>query len=84
MPCSTASCWCCAHGEVASFNDLQQRLNRKAVSKKQMEQFPAHVRLYDALMIGGEDLRQLPWTERRARLEAWHARVRPRARTSPR
>ena len=65
------------NGEVASFNDLQQRLNRKAVSKKQMEQFPAHVRLYDALMIDGEDLRQLPWTERRTRLEAWHARVRP-------
>ena len=64
-------------GEVAPFNDLQQRLNRKGVSRKQMEQFPAHVRLYDALLIEGEDLRQLPWHERRARLEAWHARVRP-------
>jgi DNA ligase 1 len=65
------------HGEVAPFNDLQQRLNRKGVSRKQMEQFPAHVRLYDALLIDGEDLRHLPWDERRARLEAWHARVRP-------
>jgi len=64
-------------GRVASFNDLQQRLNRKGVSKRQMEQFPAHVRLYDALLIDGEDLRRLPFTERRARLEAWHARVRP-------
>ena len=64
-------------GEVAPFNDLQQRLNRKGVSRKQMEQFPAHVRLYDALLIEGEDLRQLPWHARRARLEAWHARVRP-------
>jgi DNA ligase 1 len=64
-------------GEVATFNDLQQRLNRKGVSRKQMEQFPAHVRLYDALLIEGEDLRQLPWHARRARLEAWHARVRP-------
>jgi len=64
-------------GRVAPFNDLQQRLNRKSISKQQMEQFPAHVRLYDALQIEGEDLRQLPLTERRARLEAWHARVRP-------
>src|SRR5262249_28429210 len=64
-------------GHVAPFNDLQQRLNRKGVTKRQMEQFPAHVRLYDALMVDGEDLRQLPLTERRARLEAWHARVRP-------
>jgi DNA ligase 1 len=63
--------------QVASFNDLQQRLNRKAVSKRQLEQFPAHVRLYDALLIDGEDLRQLPFTERRARLEAWHARIHP-------
>jgi DNA ligase 1 len=65
-------------GKVAPFNDLQQRLNRKGVSKKQMEQFPGHVRLYDALLIEGEDLRQLTFMERRARLEAWFARVRPR------
>jgi ATP-dependent DNA ligase len=62
---------------VAPFNDLQQRLNRKTVSKKQLEQFPAHIRLYDALAISGEDLRALPFIERRARLEAWHAKVRP-------
>jgi len=64
-------------GEVAPFNDLQQRLNRKAVTRRQMEQFPAHVRLYDALAIAGEDLRPLPFVERRARLEAWHAAARP-------
>ena len=62
---------------VAHFGDLQQRLNRKGVSKRQLEQFPAHVRLYDALLINGEDLRQLPLSERRARLEAWHAEARP-------
>ena len=28
-------------------------------------------------MIEGEDLRQLPFVERRARLEAWHGKVRP-------
>jgi len=64
-------------GEVAAFNDLQQRLNRKRVDKRQIEAFPAHVRFYDALNIEGEDLRQLPLSERRARLEAWHSRLAP-------
>jgi DNA ligase-1 len=65
------------NGEVAPFNDLQQRLNRKGVTKKQLAQFPAHVRLYDALIIEGEDLRALPFMERRARLEAWFAWAHP-------
>jgi DNA ligase-1 len=64
-------------GRVASFNDLQQRLNRKGVSRAQIEQFPAHVRLYDALILEGRDLRELPLRERRATLESWHARTRP-------
>ena len=42
-------------GEVAAFNDLQQRLNRKRVDKRQIEAFPAHVRFYDALNIEGEE-----------------------------
>ena len=57
-------------GEAASFNALQQRLGRKAVSAKTMADHPAFVRLYDALAIAGEDLRALPWSARRARLEA--------------
>ncbi len=65
-------------GEVASFNDLQQRLNRKAVTAKMLQEFPAWVRLYDILFDGDEDLRGLPFLERRARLERWYAEVRPR------
>jgi DNA ligase-1 len=34
-------------------------------------EFPAFVRLYDLLFDGEEDLRALPWSERRARLEAF-------------
>ena len=64
-------------GEVAPFNDLQQRLNRKSVTRIMLERYPAHVRLYDALIIDGEDLRSLPFVERRKRLERWHAEVRP-------
>jgi DNA ligase-1 len=56
-------------GAAASFNALQQRLGRKAVSAKMMDEFPAFVRLYDMLIEGDEDLRALPWTDRRARLE---------------
>ena len=57
-------------GGAASFNALQQRLNRKSVTAKAMAEFPAFVRLYDILYDGDDDLRALPWTERRARLEA--------------
>lgn len=64
-------------GEVAPFNDLQQRLNRKQPTAKQLETHPAHLRLYDLLSEAGEDLRPLPLAERRRRLEAWYERVRP-------
>ncbi|MDB5644346.1 cisplatin damage response ATP-dependent DNA ligase [Methylobacterium sp.] len=65
---------------VQSFNVLQQRLNRKAVTPKLLEEFPAHVRAYDLMQADGEDLRPLPFMERRARLESFvaaldHARI---------
>jgi DNA ligase-1 len=59
-------------GEVAPFNDLQQRLNRKTVTGTMLKSHPAHIRLYDILFEGEEDLRALPFVQRRARLEAWH------------
>ena len=62
-------------GEAASFNALQQRLGRKAVSARMMEEYPAFVRLYDLLIEGEEDLRALPWNDRRTRLEAYMARL---------
>ena len=55
---------------VQSFNLLQQRLNRKAVSAKLIAEFPAHIRAYDLLVDGTEDVRALPFDARRARLEA--------------
>jgi len=58
-------------GAAASFNALQQRLGRKNVSKKMLGNFPAFVRLYDILFDGEEDLRELGWAERRARLETF-------------
>ena len=59
-------------GEVAPFNDLQQRLNRKSPNPKMLREYPAAVRLYDLLREDHEDLRGLPFVERRQRLEAWY------------
>ncbi len=56
-------------GRVQSFNVLQQRLNRKSVTGKLLEEFPAHVRAYDLLASEGEDLRPEPFSARRERLE---------------
>jgi DNA ligase-1 len=64
-------------GGAASFNALQQRLGRKTVAKAMLAQYPAFVRLYDALIVEGEDLRTLPWTERRAALETLLPRLDP-------
>jgi DNA ligase-1 len=63
-------------GRVASFADLQQRLNRKAVDARLMAAHPAAIRAYDLLAEGAEDLRTLPFARRRERLEAFVARRR--------
>ena len=65
-------------GLVQSFGVLQQRLNRKTVSAKLIKDYPLHIRAYDLLMQDGEDLRHLPFMERRMRLEALIASTRPK------
>jgi len=62
-------------GRVQTFNVLQQRLNRKSVTSKLVAEFPGHLRAYDLLADGEEDLRQLPFAERRGRLENFIARL---------
>lgn len=56
-------------GEVATFNDLQQRLNRKTVARGTLASHPAGLRVYDMLLWQGRDLRDLTLVERRAVLE---------------
>src|SRR4029450_7957174 len=58
-------------GRVQSFNVLQQRLNRKVVSPKLIKEFPIHLRAYDLLGDDESDLRELPFAERRERLQAF-------------
>jgi DNA ligase-1 len=67
------------NGEVGSFNELQQRLNRKTPSAKLIADAPAHMILYDALRLGPLDLRALPLTERRQHLDRWFIETNPRA-----
>ena len=62
-------------GRVASFGELQQRLNRKTVDSRLMAEFPAGIRAYDILSDGPEDVRHLPFAGRRGRLEDFVARL---------
>ncbi|RYF94935.1 MAG: cisplatin damage response ATP-dependent DNA ligase [Caulobacteraceae bacterium] len=71
-------------GALASFGDLQQRLNRKAVDAKTMVAYPAAIRAYDLLLEGETDLRDLSFADRRKRLEAFVAQAAsPRIDLSP-
>ena len=54
-----------------SFNDLQQRLNRKKVSKGILQKFPAFIKLYDILFQDFKDLRSMKFSSRREILENW-------------
>ncbi|PZX46168.1 DNA ligase-1 [Roseinatronobacter thiooxidans] len=56
--------------QVAPFNDLQTRLGRKQVSGRMLASHPAALRVYDVMLWQGRDLRALPFSARRAALEA--------------
>jgi len=60
-------------GRVRPFSDLQKRLNRKTAGPKLLRDYPAAIRVYDLLTVDGEDLRALPFAERRKKLEAFVA-----------
>ncbi|MCZ4262404.1 ATP-dependent DNA ligase [Limimaricola sp. G21655-S1] len=53
-----------------SFNALQKRIGRKTVPKKLLAEAPVILMGYDLLEQDGEDIRALPFAERRARLDA--------------
>ncbi|MDH2325597.1 ATP-dependent DNA ligase [Cereibacter sp. SYSU M97828] len=65
-------------GEVLAWGDnaplpfaqLQKRIGRLNVPKKLLTEAPAHMLAYDLLEQDGEDLRPLPLSDRRARLDA--------------
>ncbi|WP_100643623.1 cisplatin damage response ATP-dependent DNA ligase [Alteromonas facilis] len=63
------------NGQVGSFNQLQQRLNKKKPSKKLCSAMPAGIMLYDALSIGSLSLMDLPLQQRRLQLADWYQQM---------
>ena len=55
--------------KIGSFNDLQQRLNRKRVTSRMQQDSPVFIRAYDILFAGDTDLRSHPLSQRRQKLE---------------
>lgn len=58
-----------AHSGIQPFALLQQRIGRKTLSKKILDEVPVVILAYDLLEWAGEDWRSRPQHERRARLE---------------
>lgn len=56
-------------GEIGTFNDLQTRIGRKTVSKNLLKKVPVILKAYDLLEWNGEDIREMPFIERRRLLE---------------
>ena len=56
-------------GDVLPFAQLQRRINRKTVGKKLLNEVPVVFQAFDLLEQSGEDIRALPFTDRRTRLE---------------
>jgi DNA ligase-1 len=57
-----------SNNPTRTFSDLQQRLNRKTVTAKMQEDYPAFIRAYDLLFDGEEDVRARTYLQRRERL----------------
>lgn len=62
-------------GIIQSFSILQQRLNRKNISKTQLHQAPIGFFTYDLLELEGKDLREASMTLRRQQLENLMAKL---------
>ena len=61
--------WSTEQDSVMPFGHLQRRIGRKTVGKKLLREVPVTLMAYDLLEHRGEDIRELPLEERRARLE---------------
>ena len=57
-----------SNNPTRTFSDLQQRLNRKTVTAKMLDDYPAFVRAYDLLFESDLDIRAESFLERRSRL----------------
>ncbi len=57
-----------SNSATRTFSDLQQRLNRKTVNARLVEEYPAFVRAYDLLFQRDEDIRSQTYLGRRRAL----------------
>jgi len=57
-----------SNSATRTFSDLQQRLNRKTVTGRMLEEYPAFIRAYDLLFKGEEDIRGETYLDRRKHL----------------
>jgi bifunctional non-homologous end joining protein LigD len=78
-------------GEIVAFDPhgrpdfglLQQRMHVRAPGQRLLDAVPVSLYLFDVLSLDGEDLLDLPWNSRRARLEALGADAWSRVAVSP-
>jgi DNA ligase-1 len=63
------------NNEIGTFNDLQTRIGRKTVSAALLKKTPVILKVYDILEWNGEDIRNLPYQERRKILESLFAEI---------
>ncbi|MGO4772220.1 ATP-dependent DNA ligase [Flavobacterium sp. W22_SRS_FK3] len=55
--------------DIGTFNDLQTRIGRKTISASLLEKVPVILKAYDILEWEAQDIRNLPYSERRFILE---------------
>jgi len=60
-------CW--QDEKALSFNVLQTRIGRKAITAKTLKESPVAFMAYDVIEFGGQDIREMALNERRAILE---------------
>ena len=59
------------NNEPKTFNDLQQRLNKKAPSEKFIEKNPCFIKVYDVMFFNGNDLRDKTLIDRKKVLNSY-------------
>ena len=64
-----------SNSPTRTFSDLQQRLNRKTVTNRMLDDYPAFVRAYDLLFEGDQDIRARGFFDRRERLSGLIAKA---------
>ncbi len=63
------------NNEIGTFNNLQTRIGRKSVAASVVKKSPVIIKAYDLLEWEGQDIRHLPFEQRRVLLEQLYAAI---------